>query len=457
MKNLLTLLIALCCVVSLAAKDKVRTISSVKELAEAAAMSGQSIKMTPGVYKMADYATSAVIRNTQIIDKVNRKAMLHFSGSDNTFDLEGVTIEVDTKLLAQYRGSINEIHITGNNILFKGLTLTDIGNNPPTGKGARSFVVSGDNIKVDGVTINMNGSSPVGYGDLLGKGSNNVMALQKHSGLLVEGLNDTIINCKIYSKALGHLFFVQGGRNTHFENCYAEAVVRSTDEMLKEKSGPAKNVNFIGVYQNREGSKKIMPGYIKSLSECGFRTYGKGGENQTPTGAITVKNCHAVNTRIGFAFTRVNEDMVLEDCVAEGCEVGYSLAGVDVKNSRGDAAYGPLLNITKSNVPSNVEMALMPAVSKYTVHCLAAITGDGHNVKMTKYNGESRKKDLPIMLGINRPAGNNGYSPLGKAPTKGMTLDNSTGMSVFLNATTSSCTVKSDGKVTDEGISNKVE
>ncbi len=437
-------------------KDDATVISSIVELAEAAAQSGGNIRMTPGVYQMSDYATPEVIANTPILDSRGIKVMMLFSGSDNVFDLTGVTIEVDTKLLAAYRASINEIQITGDNVLFKGLTVTDVGNNAPTGKGARSFVVAGDNVTVDGVTLNMSGSSPYGYGDLLGKGGGSVVSLAKHSGMLIEGLDSKILNCKIYSKSFGHLFFVQGGRNTLFENCYAEGVMRSTDEMLSETSGPAYNVGFESAYSNRFGTKKIVPGYVKSLNECGFRTYGAGGAEALPTGKVTVRNCHAKNTRIGFAFTRVNEDMLLENCTAEGCEVGYSLEGVDVKSSRGDAENGPLLNITKTTVPSNVELELMPAESKYTVHCLTAIVGDGHTVKLTRYNEQWRDGDLPIMLGTSRPGGNNGYSPLGKGATSGVTLENSTGMTVELNELTKNCNVKSITTVTNKGAGNTV-
>ncbi|MFI3292970.1 MAG: hypothetical protein SNI70_05580 [Rikenellaceae bacterium] len=456
--SLLSVAIMICTVAISCANSGVRTISSVAELAEVAALSNTKVKMTPGVYQMKDYLTPKVIRNTQFADAMNRKAMILFSGSGNTFDLEGVNIEIDTELLGAFDASINEIQITGANNTIKGLTITDIGNNPPTTKGARSFVITGDNNKIDGVTLNMSGSHPLGYGDLLGKGSSKVTRLNKHSGLLVEGLGDTIVNCSIYSKSLGHLFFVQGGRDVYFENCYAEAVVRSTDDMLAEKSGVAYDINFKSVYKNRDGESVITPGYVKSLSECGFRNYGTGGPDKNKTGKVTLVNCRAKNTRIGFAFTRMDEDMNIENCEAQGCEVSYYLSGVDVKSSRGDAQYGPLLNMsTQSDKPCNIELELFPTVSDYTVHCLAAIRGNNHKIKISNYNNQSRTKELPILIGTSSPAANNGFSPMGKAPAVGVELINATGMAVELNTTTSNCTVTSDGKVTDNGTDNKVK
>lgn len=439
-----------------AKKGDVKTISSVKELANAAASSNKSFKMEPGTYQLSDYLTDDVIESTQPADISGRKAMLLFSGNNNTFDLSGVTIEIDTKLLSKFKASINEIQITGKNNTIIGLTVTDIGNHPPTTKGARSFVITGDNNKIDGVTLNMSGSSPFGYGDLLGKGSSQVTKLQKHSGMLIEGLNDTIVNCSIYSKSFGHLFFIQGGRNVYMENCYAEAVVRSTDEMLRETSGPAFDIDFKSVYPNRNKENVITPGYAKSLSECGFRNYGSGGPDKNKTGAITIVNCRAKNTRIGFAFTRMEEDMKLENCEAQGCEVGYSLSGVTVKSSRGDAQNGPLFNLGKNNEACDVELELMPAVSNFMVHCIGVVAGDNHKLKISKYKGELRSSELPIIIGSGRPTANNGYSPFGDAAAANVEVSNTSGMPLVFSPMSSSCVGTSNGTITNNGKSNKV-
>ncbi len=429
-------------------------VSSVKELAAVISKSNQTVKMTPGVYKMKDYVNSSVIAAAPL-DGVNRKAMLLFSGDNNTFDFTGVTIEIDTKLLAAFKTSINEIQITGSGNTLTGLTITDIGNSPPAGKGARSFVITGDSNTVDGITLNMGGSAPYGYGDLLGKGKGSVVALRKHSGLLVEGKDINVLNCSIYSKSFGHLFFVQGGRNVRFENCYAEGVMRSTDEMLAEKSGPAFKANFESSYKNRNGDKKITAGYVKSLNECGFRNYGTGGPDKNKTGAITLVNCRAKNTRIGFAFTRIDEDMTIEGCDAQGCEVAYYIGGANVKSSRGDAENGPLLILNKATAPSTIDLELMPATSSYIIHCLAAINGTGHKINLSNYEGKMRNKELPILIGQNGPPANNGYSPMGKVATSGIEFTNTTGMPIELNELTSQCTVTSNGKVSDNGTSNK--
>ncbi|MFY0713598.1 leucine-rich repeat protein [Seonamhaeicola sp. NFXS20] len=426
------------------------TVSSIAELASAASQSGQIVTMTPGVYEMSDYLTPTVIANNTPADEFGRRAMIRFSGSNNTFDFTGVTINVDTELLNDLGGSVIEFHLTGNYIHFKGLTVTDIGDSP-TASGGQSMTVSGDNITVENVTLNMSGSSPYGYGDLLGKGGGSLVAMRKHSGLLVGGLNVSIIGCSIYSTSFGHLFFVQGGRNVLFQDCYAEAVTRTTDDMLAETSGPAFDLDFEAVYPNYEGEKVITPGYTKSLSECGFRAYGSGAGNTTE--GITLVNCTARNTRVGFAL-ETGGPLLVKNCETTGCEAGFNVKDVTIENSRGDAVNGPLLYLSGDD--SNVELELIPTLPTTTLHAVATIAGNNHNVTLTKFNDETRAQDHKILVGATRPTGTNPFSPLGSSATSGVTLNNCTEMPVEILSTTSSSIVNTTGAVTDNGSGNTV-
>lgn len=426
------------------------TVSSIVELATAAAQSGQTVTMTPGVYEMADYLTPTVIQNNTPADEFGRRAMIRFSGSNNTFDLTGVTINVDTELLNDLGRHVIEFHLTGNHINFKGLTVTDIGNSPTAG-GGQSMTVSGDHITVENVTLNVSGSSPYGYGDLLGKGGGALVPMRKHSGLLVGGLNVSIIGCSIYSTSFGHLFFVQGGRNVLFQDCYAEAITKTTDEMLAETSGPAFDLDFQAVYPNYDGEKVITPGYTKSLSEVGFRTYGSGAGNDTQ--GVTLINCTARNARVGFAL-EVGGPILVQNCEATGCEAGYNLNGAIVENSRGDAANGPLLYLSGDD--SDVELALMTNLPTTTLHALATIAGNNNKVTLTKWNDETRTEDHKILVGATRPTGTNPFSPLGSSATTGITLNNCTEMPIELLSTASSCVVNTTGAVTDNGAGNTV-
>lgn len=432
---------------------RVKGITSIAELAYYAGQSGNSIKMKPGVYQMEDYLTPQVISNT-VPHKVMGAAMISFSGHKNSFDLTGVTIEVNTELLSAFGGKVMEFYVSGSNNRIAGLTVTDVGNSPTAG-GGQSFVIDGKNNAVKGITLNMSGSSPFGYGDLLGKGGGALVRLQKHSGLLVTGENIRILDTSIYSKSFGHLFFVQGGRDVRFENCYAEAVTRTTDEMLAETEGLAFDVDFAAVYKNYDGEKVITPGYTKSLSECGFRNYGKGGPEGHTTGAVTLINCRAKNCRVGFAFTKIDGDILIRDSEAVGCEAGYNINGVTVENCRGDAVNGPLLYVNPGEV-STVDMALMPAMNQTLLHAVATIAGEDHEVTLKSWRNMRRGKDDPIRIGWTRPAATNPYSPLGIRPASGIILNNYTGMPVEIGPNVSSSTITSNGPVTDNGSGNTV-
>ncbi|WP_282123100.1 hypothetical protein [Algibacter mikhailovii] len=428
-------------------------VHSLRELAAYTSQSNNVIILAPGVYQMQEYLTDEVIKSV-VPDEVGRYAMINFSGNNNVFDFSGVTIEVDTKLLSVFKARVSEFYVSGNNVHIKGLTVIDLGNHP-TYKGGHSFTVAGDDAKIEKVTLNMNGSFPYGYGDLLGKGKGALVSLKKHSGMCVEGLNDTIIDCSIYSKAYGHCFFVQGGRNVLFENCYAEGVTRTTNEMLSEVSGPAFDVNFKSVYKDYDGENKIPSGYTKSLNECGFRMYGKGGVKGLRTGAVTAINCVAKNTRIGFAFADVNGEVLIKNCKTEGCEAGYNVTGVKVENSRGDVVNGPLLYVNKGKV-SDIELELLPTESRSKVHALACIAGDNHKITLRSWRNMARGQLLPIKIGATRPPATNGFSPFGEANTSNIILTNLTRMPVELNSKSRFCKLMSNGKVQDFGYNNKV-
>ena len=206
-----------------AAGTSTMTITSMQELAECAAQSGNAVTMKPGVYQMGDLLTEDSI--AQRIQEAAKRAkaadsnrpqasMLIFSGSDNRFDLSGVTIEVDTRFLSAFkRCYICEFLIAGNGNTIGGLTVTDIGN-LPTACGGNSLSVYGDDNILINVTLNVSGSSPYGYGDLLGKGGKTLVAGKKHSGLLVCGTNTKLLGCKVITRAVRSCLF-HSGRHQH--------------------------------------------------------------------------------------------------------------------------------------------------------------------------------------------------------------------------------------------------
>ncbi len=401
------------------ANGKVIHISSLKELAYYAGQNGNSVKLTPGLYKMADF-----LNEDSIAQRLEHKEYpyLIFTGNNNTFDLRGVKLEIDTQLRKRLRHPIhtNELTVSGASNVLKGLEIIHVGDG--TSPGGAAFCVEGNGNTVSDFTIRVQGSFPYGYGDLFGKGGPDVIRHQKHSGFLITGSDTRILNCRLYMRSFGHGFYIQkDAGNIRFENCYVEGEVRSTDDVLKETSGPAFDVQFRTWTPNREGKYVVTPGYMKSLCEDGYRTYGQNKN-------ITFINCTAKNTRGGFEL-RTNGGVRLENCTTIGTERAYWVGNdAVIKNCKGDANYGPLLFLEGSNV--EVDLWVVPTESDRTVHALATIQGKNNKVLLRPYKGKNREKQLPILVGYTHPEHGEAMSPYGEAPCINLQLVNKTSMPV---------------------------
>jgi hypothetical protein len=416
-------------------------VSSLTELAQAAARSGQTVTMKPGVYRLMD-----LIPLSSIPERRKRKEwpFLVFSGSDNVFRCEGVTIEIDTALRAALRPPVhtNELVIAGGRNVLHGLTIRhlDDGRSP----GGAALAIAGPGNTVRDCTLHVRGSFPYGYGDVFGKGGPGVIAHQKKSGVLITGSGTTLIGCKLYQRAFGHGYFVQqDAANVRIENCLVEGEVRPTTEMLAEKSGPAFEVKFRTVIKNRAGENTILPGYVKSLCEDGFRTYGNHPN-------LVIKDCTARNMRGGFEL-RTRTAPRLENCTAIGCERGFWVSdGAVVVNCRGDAQYGPLLYAEGNQ--ASIDLELLPAeAEKVTVHALAAIHGSGNKVTIKPAPGGSRVHPLPILVGFGPPGMGENMAPYSEKAARGLVLRNETGMPVNIGSRAGETDIRSVGAVDDKG------
>lgn len=429
----LPFLITLCFILPCAfpaAGDPPITISSLAELAQAAAQSGQTVMMKPGVYRLIDF-----IPLNSIAERRKRKefAFLTFSGSNNVFDLSGVTIEEDTALRGALHAPIHtdEFVITGSHNTLKGLTITNLGDGKA--QGGALLGITGIGNTVSDCTLRVQGSAPYGYGDLFGKGG------LKHSGMHITGNGTRILGCRIDMRAFGHAFYVQeDASDVYFENCHAEGVMRSTDEILSETKGRAFDRKFRTEMKNRSGEARILPGYMKALSEDGFRTYGQHKN-------LTLKNCTAKNMRGGFEL-RTKTAPRLENCTATGCERAFWVStGATVLKCKGDTPYGPLLYVEGDH--ANVEVELMPteAATKVTVHAIAAIYGTGNQVKITASG--NRFQTLPILVGYGPPGMGENMADYPEKNTRALQLRNETTMPVIIGAKASGGTISTRGPV----------
>lgn len=422
-------------------------ISSLKELAYYAQKSNNNVKLKPGVYKLTDYLTPDSIEAKL---KRNDFQYITFKGNNNTFNLEGVHIEIDTKLreLLKFPIHTNEIIVSGNGNILKGLKITCIGNG--LSPGGATFEVAGENNRIEDFNITVRGSFPYGYGDLFGKGGTDVIRHKKQSGFLIIGSNTHVLRCKLYMRSFGHGFFIQkDAADIYFEDCYVEGEVRTTDEILKEKSGPAFDVNFRTWTPNREGKYIVTPGYMKSLCEDGFRTYGQNKN-------IRFKNCTAKNTRGGFEL-RTNGGVILENCTVIGVERGFWFGNNAVaKNCKGDANYGPLLFMEGSN--ANVEIEVLPDESDRIGHALATIQGNNNKIILKSSKGKNRTKPLSILIGYTHPEHGEAMSPYGEGKCTKLQFKNTTGMPVIIGPMVSDCIIETIGAIEeDKGQNNTIK
>lgn len=410
------------CGLTASAQHHLVVVTNLAQLAEAAARDGQNVKLVPGVYRMSDYLTEEVLKEIRAgVDRTHRRPpvpMFVFGGSNNRFDLREVTIEIDTTLYRKLPqgGYTRCLIIAGSNNWFNGLTIRNTG--PNQGSGGNTISVAGASNTLENVTLHVHGSFPYGYGDLLGKGGPNLVSIQKQSGIQVLGNGSVLRRCRVFSKAFGHCFYIQVGTDILLEDCYAEGAMRSTSDMLRDTNGPAFNLGFKSVYENRDGRYLITPGYMKSLSEDGFRTYGNAGR-------VTLVNCTAINTRAGFEIGAPDNSPVktrLQNCVARGCERAYLLGShTVVRQSRGDAKYGPLLYL-RGGRESDIELELTGDTSDYTVHALATIAGTNHRVRLTSSPQEATYPKVPVLFGFGMPSHAEMASPMRPAGATNITL-----------------------------------
>lgn len=423
-------------------------ISSLADLAKAASGENAVIRMKPGVYPMAEYLTETVLADIRKnLDPGAARPpvpMLILRGNNNRIDLNGVTIEIDTALYKKLPqgGYTRCIIVSGKGNHIDGLTLRNTGENH--GSGGNMLSLEGDGNTVENTTLHVHGSFPWGYGDLLGKGGPNLVVLEKQSGIQVLGSRSVLKRCKVFSRAFGHCFYIQDGNDILLEDCYAEGSVRATTDMLADRSGPAFEQGFRSVYRNRDGRFAISPGYVKSLSEDGYRTYGGAG-------SVTLRNCTAVHTRAGFeigARDDAKTKTIVENCIARGCERAFLIGSHTlVRRCRGDIAHGPLLYL-RGGLKSDVELELIGDPPESLVQAIATIAGDQHRVRLSAQASFATFPSLPIFVGFGMPPHAEMASPIDPAPARNIDFKSTISFGdIITGGQMEDCIIEASGRV----------
>ena len=458
--------------------EDVTNISSLAELREYAAKDDGNIKMAAGTYLVDDasYFKDLVVdsysdTNDQIADGTYAiTTLFHFSGNNNVFDLEGVKINVDTSIYPDIdnNGKINEVFITGDNNTIKGLSFNNLGDGYSAqhtdGTSAIMLTVHGDDNTLENVSLYIVGSWPYGYGQLLGKSSDALVSLHKHSSLLITGTGSKLYGCTVKTRAFGHGIVLQGAVDTHIEDCYVEGAVRSTDDIL---AGDLSDItHFVTIEGEQVPKSYYAPGYFEkghmiSMNEDGVRTYLDGPFSYSRTKKVTVVNTTVKNMRSGFVLVHGSGEMVITGSTAIGCESGFSGGtGIEISNSKADAQYGPFLSFPYSTSKNCVvDIELMDTESDFPPARLAEIVGSGHSITLKNYENKVRTNELPIVFGESTYADDKlfrGYDYADYAGTSGVTINNQTEMPIRLTNLAESCNVTTNGTVTDNGSSNNI-
>ncbi|MFB9057330.1 right-handed parallel beta-helix repeat-containing protein [Mariniflexile ostreae] len=454
------------------------SISSLEELREYAAKDDVHVKMAAGTYLINDASYFKELNidryddtNDQIPDGTYAiSTLFHFSGNNNIFDLEGVVINVDTAIYPSIdnNGKINEVFIDGTNNIIKGLSFNNLGDGytaPYTdGTSAIMLTVSGVDNTLEDVSLYITGSWPYGYGQLLGKSSDALVSLHKHSSLLVTGTGTKLLRCNVITRAFGHGIVLQGAVNTLIEDCYVEGEMRSTDDILE---GDLSDITqYVTVDGKQVPKSYYAPGYFEkghmiSMNEDGVRTYLDGPFSYSRTKKVTVVNTTVKNMRSGFVLVHGSGEMTISNSTAIGCESAFSGGtGIEISKSKGDAQYGPLLTFPYKNSRNCVvDLELINTESDFPPQRLVEIIGNGHNITIKNHENKVRATPLPIVFGESTYADDKffrGFSYSEYAGASTNFLNNKTQMPIVFTDLADSNSVTTNGTVTDNGQSNIV-
>ncbi|MDP0492201.1 MAG: Ig-like domain-containing protein [Verrucomicrobiota bacterium JB023] len=380
-----------------------------------------------------------------------------FWGSNSCYDFTDVTINFAADIYDEGL-SMNHFQIFGNDNVLKNLTMVDLCDKyGQAGKsGGVNLTIDGSNNRVEGFHMTIRGSYPYGYGDCFGKGGNYTIKHWKHSGLLVRGNDNHVLNCILDQKSYGHCIFMQAAHNPTIEGCYVEAEVRSTDDMLAETSGPAYDIDFLTVWGFR-----LPPGYMKSTVEGGIRAYNAGNTYidgvwySRGTSNPTILNNTLVNTRTGVTLTHATGEKYVAGCTTIGTERGYAIGSGIIENCYSDVKHGPAFGVDyERDSGITADITILPHEGDHyngSRH-VAYILGRDHNLTFRGLD-QNPETDLEINIGGDKRI-ESSYHEIDNYLADDITVNNLTGFPLILDDNAEGNAGQSIGLVTDQGSAN---
>ncbi len=418
-------------------KSDFRTIDSLDALRRHLDSDGARVRLAPGVY---------------IINDASSSDFLDFRGNGAHFDLSGVTLKVETSLSQKFgKVGTNMIKLSGSGTILEGFSLETIGQHPPS-VNCRAVSITGSRNTLRNVSLTLSGSYPYGYGSFLGIGSNQPLITPlKLNGIRVAGDDNIVAQCRVIMRCFGHGIFLRGANRALIKDCQVEGVLRRTDEILAETSGPA----FAHGFRQYTG-EPIPAGEMTSLSEDGIRAYPDDPDTGRRTQNIQVENCRVLRMRRAICLAFAAGINAISDCeVIESERVGFHIGSRTViRRSRADALYAQVLDISSSDSrDADAEVVVLDSRRHYGNTLLAKINGTGHRVKLT----EAEAGAVPVSLQI-EVASTRGFGEGRKDDPRasGLTLINQTPAAALLLPASSSVSGQSFGPVTDRGLQNSL-
>lgn len=445
-------------------------VDNINDLKKYMVHDGVTVKMSPGTYTVTQ---EDIINNVykSVPGLYSEYQFLPFEGSNSTYDFTGVTIEFSAYNYSfpgnngNRSSGFRTIHLMGSNNHIFGLEFTEVDDNYSSTyksilSGGVTVEIDGHNNLFDHISFTTRGSFPYGYGSYFGIGGNNTINHKKHSGLLVKGDNNTIRDVSLFQRTFGHGLFVQGGSNTIFDGCYVEGELRTTDDMLKEISGPAYDIDFLTTTGDR-----LRPGFMSSLSEDGIRAYASAsnyftGESMS-TNKITVKNCTIKNMRRGVHTNFTPGNNTITGCTILGVqELGFILGKGDVvSDSKGDALYSPLLfsyYTSIQNTKVDLKIIRRDPSEYYGNDIIAYIAGSNNNITISEESNCEEHDDFGRIL----ISGFNGADRIGTSKQyvsgSNNAFVNNTRYIVEIGDNASNAIVTSTSSVTDNGSGSTI-
>ena len=431
-------------------------INSLTELKAQLGASNANIKMTPGTYyfNTTNCGTGKLFPSQEI---------LLFTGSNSTFDFTGVRFEFASEIFSVYSGWAVQFWPTGNNNIYRNLTMEIIGNKTPNAGGESVHLDGNDNL-IEGFHTTVRSCFPYGYGDIFGKGGGSVIGHKKRAGILVRGDRNHLLNCTVMMRSYGHGIFMQGAKDALIEGCHVEGETRTIREVLEEEGtgSPADNVNFMSVWGY--DLRLLQHNYTFSLQEDGIRAYTNGVNYGTtesrPTTGTQVVNCTVIKMRSGVTIGWDYTAKRVENCTVLACETGYWFGSLATAiGCKGDASLGPLVSEDVGRSNSTIEVTLLDNyVPKLGNTPYFYFAGSGH--KLTLHDGTSAfNPDVVLQVGGKRYAHRwlegSGEEPLNMTASK-LTFTNNTKYPISLESNASNNTIITCGLVTNKGTGNTI-